>query len=563
LTAQPEVSHPALADEPPAQDDRRPGRIPLHLRVGVTGHRDIDVNDETLTSQVRGALDRIGRYRTGTANTPVSLTVVSALAEGADRIVAREAMKRGASLEVVLPLPAGDYLTDFESDTSKAEFCGLLGKASAITEVPVAGQRDEAYERAGHAVVDRSDVLIALWDGHVAQGKGGTAHIVSYGRRQHVPVVQVQVKRLDPKSPRPRNADEPPPPEFFGLLSNDAFELLDHYNSRSLRTGAKDTESPLLPDGLKAPVPAYVQSLADYAQPYYYRAERVARHSQRLFRLGSLLLYSLAALAVILVATQVIFLPHDPQTVWAEAVALATVFVALIIGRRTRLHDRWLAARYLAERLRSGLFLAAVGVDFRPAGGEPRPAGDDRQAADAAEPDPNQEWIERAFHEIYWRARRFAPPESEPGLGVLRALLIEAWVEDQVKYHQRVGERMSGRQREFNLLAVVLFGVSALAALLHSLNLVPSGPDVLGYLSVVIPAVGAAISGYSAQREYARLAQRSRQMVDRLKEARQQFEHPGQLSSLQNTVRRTELLMRSETSDWYAVFRLRDFEFPS
>jgi hypothetical protein len=82
-------------------------------------------------------------------------------------------------------------------------------------------------------------------------------------------------------------------------------------------------------------------------------------------------------------------------------------------------------------------------------------------------------------------------------------------------------------------------------------------------LSVVIPAAGAAISGYSAQREYARLAQRSRQMVDRLKEARQQFEHPGPLSSLQNAVRRTELLMRSETSDWYAVFRLRDFEFPS
>lgn len=552
MTAQPKVSH-----------DRRQGRISLHLRAGVTGHRDIDVNDEALASQVRGALDRIGQYRTGTADTPVSLTVVSALAEGADRIVAREAMKRGASLEAVLPLPAGDYLTDFESDTSKAEFCSLLREASAITEVPMAGQRDEAYERAGQAVVDRSDVLIALWDGHVAQGQGGTAHVVSYARRQHVPVLQVQVERLGPKAPRPRNAHESPPPEFFGLLTDGAFGLLDHYNSRALRTGRKDTECPLLPDGLKAPVPAYVQSLVDYAQPYYHRAERVARRSQRLFKLGSLLLYSLAALAVILVATQVIFLPHDPQTVWAEAVALATVFVALVIGRRTRLHDRWLAARYFAERIRSGLFLAAVGVDLRSAGGESRPADGDMQAADSAEPDPNQEWVERAFHEIYWRARRFAPPESEPGLGLLRALLIEAWVQDQVKYHEEVSERMSGRQREFHLLAVGLFGVSALAALLHSLDLVPSGPDVLGYLSVIIPAIGAAVAGYSAQREYARLAQRSRQMVDRLKEAGQQVEHSGQLSSLQSAARRTELLMRSETADWYAVFRLRDFEFPS
>jgi hypothetical protein len=347
------------------------------------------------------------------------------------------------------------------------------------------------------------------------------------------------------------------------LLSDGAFELLDHYNSRSPRTGRKDTDSPLLPDGLKTPVPAYVQSLADFAQPYYHRAERVARHSQWLFRLGSLLLYSLAALAVILVATQIIFLSKYPETVWAEAVALAAVVVTLVIGRRTRLHDRWLAARYLAERIRSGLFLAAVGVDLRSAGGESGPADGDMQVADSAEPDPNQEWIERAFHEIYWRARRFAPPESEPGLGVLRALLIEAWVEDQVKYHQGVSERMSGRQREFNLLAVGLFGVSALAALLHSLNLLPAGPDVLGYLSVVIPATAAAISGYSAQREYGRLAQRSRQMKGRLNEAGQQVARSEQLSSLQNAARRTELLMRSEISDWYAVFRLRDFEFPS
>ena len=459
---------------------------------------------------MRDALDRIGRYRTGTAATPVSLTVVSALAEGADRLVAREAMDARASLEVVLPLPADDYLTDFESDASKSEFRTLLKKASAVTELPVAGERDEAYERAGRAVVDRSDVLIALWDGHDARGQGGTAQIVAYARRQHVPVLQVPVKRLDPGSPEPRNAHVPAPPESFGLLSDRAFELLDHYNSRTLRTGRKNTESPLLPDKLKAPVPAHVQSLVDYAQPYYHRAERVARHSQRLFRLLSLLLYSLAALAVILVATQIIFLPKYPQMVWAEAVALAAVVVTLVIGRRARLHDRWLAARYLAERIRSGLFLAAVGVDLRPAHvGEPRPADDETQTADSAEPDPNQEWIERAFHEIYWRARRFPPPESEPGLGELRALLIEAWVDDQVKYHERVSQRMSGRQRVFSLLAVGLFGVSALAALFHSLNLVPSGPDVLGYLSVVIPAVGAAISGYSAQREYARLAQRS------------------------------------------------------
>jgi hypothetical protein len=604
LTAQPAVSVPARGDESLGQHASRPGSIALHLRVGVTGHRNIDVEDEALKSAVREALDRVGRYRTGTAATPVSLTVVSALAEGADRLVASEAMDHGASLEVVLPLPAEDYLTDFASEASKSEFRMLLGKAAAVTGLPAAAERDKAYERGGRAVVDRSDVLIALWDGHAAAGRGGTAQIVAYARLHQVPVVQVLVKRLDQRTAHPRDARLPEPPGFFGLLSDGAFELLDRYNSGWPRT--EPGPAPLLPPKVKTPVPAGVHSFVGYVQPFFNRAEQVAGSLQRQFRRLTLLLYALSAAAVILVATQIIFFPNDPWIVWFEVAALAAVVVTLVIGRWTRLHDRWLAARYLAERLRSGVFLAAVGVgDLPPVNGAsasadpgpPDPGGrrgvaallsrwasglrlvarsgarlvraalfpprDDVELPDSVEPDPGQEWVERAFHEIYWGARRFAPPESE--LEGLRTLLVEAWVDDQVKYHRKVSKTMSRRQLQLGLLAVVLFGVSALAALFHSTRLIPSAshPDFLGYFSIVIPAVGAALSGYSAQREYARLAQRSRQMMGRLSEARQQIERSEELPALQRAARRTELVMRSETADWYAVFRLRDFELPS
>ena len=171
MTAQPEDGQAALADRPPAQQAWCQGRIPLHLRVGVTGHRYLDSNDPALVTAVRENLKLIeSRCRKGTAATPVSLAVVSALAEGADRIVAREGIGRGASLEVVLPLPLDDYLTDFTSDTSRSEFCTLLvDHASAITELPAA-VREEAYERAGRVIVDRSDVLLALWTGEPARG---------------------------------------------------------------------------------------------------------------------------------------------------------------------------------------------------------------------------------------------------------------------------------------------------------------------------------------------------------------------------------------------------------
>ena len=115
------------------------------------------------------------------------------------------------------------------------------------------------------------------------------------------------------------------------------------------------------------------------------------------------------------------------------------------------------------------------------------------------------------------------------------------------------------------MLAVTLFAVSALVALFHSMSLLqsPSEPDVWGYLSVVIPAVGAALSGYSAQREYARLAERSRPMVTRLNAARRQVDSSKRLSSLQRAAGRTEVLMRSETAEWYEVVRLHDFEVPA
>ncbi len=74
------------------------------------------------------------------------------------------------------------------------------------------------------------------------------------------------------------------------------------------------------------------------------------------------MLYSLAAAAVVVVATQIIFFVGDPQIVWAEVVALIAVVITLVLGRRAGWHDRWLAARYLAERIRCGVFLAATGA---------------------------------------------------------------------------------------------------------------------------------------------------------------------------------------------------------
>jgi len=531
------------------------GRIPLCLRIAVTGHRDLCADDAALTGAVAGALAQIeSRLRPGTSATPVGLAVVSALAEGADRIVAWLALERGASLEVVLPMPPGDYLADFESATSQVDFAALLAQATTITELAWAGERDEAYERAGRMIVDRSDVVLALWDGRAARGRGGTAEVVSYAEQQGVPVLRVGIEHAGSSGPGALPVVAAHLPGTLGPLGDEAFGQLDRFNSKTVDLTVQDPKHLVMPGGLDTGMPPQVQQLVAYAQPYFHRAERTARASQRLYLVLARLLYALAGAAVVLVATQIIFLSKHPRVVWAEVVALVAAIITLAVGRLARPHDRWIAARYLAERIRSGVFLAAVGASQTAP--EARPAK-------TATADPNREWADRAFREISCRTP--APPVLAAGLPGLRQLLLRAWIDDQISYHQKTAARLARRQRQLTWLAAGLFGVSALAALFHSMNILvkPSEPDFWGYLSIIIPAIGAALSGYGAQREYARLAERSRLMAFRLREVRQHVADARDLAALQQAALGAALQMQAETADWYDVVRLHDFEVPA
>ncbi len=116
--------------------------------------------------------------------------VVSPLAEGADRLVAKAVLAwptRGGSspprLEAVLPLPADVYVQDFATAESRAEFWALRAQATAVHTLAPVPTREGAYDQAGRWVVDNCDVLIAIWGGRPAAGQGGTAEIVDCARK--------------------------------------------------------------------------------------------------------------------------------------------------------------------------------------------------------------------------------------------------------------------------------------------------------------------------------------------------------------------------------------------
>jgi hypothetical protein len=171
------------------------------VRLGVAGHRTLD-DPQTVAREVRAALAMVPAVCGVVAGETVTLEVVSPLAEGADRLVAREALRLArASLSAVLPFARREYERDFATAASRAEFDELLARAVRVDTVgsdhDVAGSvaqqqwREQAYAAVGRWVVEHADVLIAVWDGLPARGLGGTADVVDYARRRGVPVLWV------------------------------------------------------------------------------------------------------------------------------------------------------------------------------------------------------------------------------------------------------------------------------------------------------------------------------------------------------------------------------------
>ncbi|MEO8547609.1 MAG: hypothetical protein ABI422_04505, partial [Sphingomicrobium sp.] len=188
----------------------RPPKIPFALCVGVTGHRQEAIPPECLSQlpgQIRDALQLLMRGAAAVhggaagyfaADAP-RFMFVSPLADGADQIGAEIALELGFSLQVVLPFARADYRRDFNGGEGAARFDALIARAESVLELP--GTRDqepEAYMMAGRATVAHCDVLMAVWDGLAARGRGGTAEVVQLALKRGTPVVHLPVDTASP-----------------------------------------------------------------------------------------------------------------------------------------------------------------------------------------------------------------------------------------------------------------------------------------------------------------------------------------------------------------------------
>jgi hypothetical protein len=171
---------------------------PGWFTIGVCGHRFL-ADIEIVVAGIDRVLTRIEAVFPGR-----TLVALSALAEGADRLAAKRVMSRSRGrLNVVLPLPEDDYLTDFATGESKNDFKTLLQQAEKVIRLPTKPARPKAYEAAGNYIVEHSDVLIAVWDGQTEQGRGGTGSTVALARGHRMPIAWVHAGNRRPGTTKP------------------------------------------------------------------------------------------------------------------------------------------------------------------------------------------------------------------------------------------------------------------------------------------------------------------------------------------------------------------------
>jgi hypothetical protein len=206
---------------PPA---RTPPRPQPALRVGVTGHRlnrllEPDVDLAGVLTQIRAALSTV-RDAAGTAASDYGevysgaplLRLVSPLAEGADQLVANEALELGFALHVPLPCVVDRYTAAFQqasnttAEDPRVAFQRLVARAESVQVLdgsPTADLDGAAYAAVGRAVLRHSDLLIAVWDQSPADGAGGTAAVVDQARTWQLPVLVI-----DPRRPASARLDD-------------------------------------------------------------------------------------------------------------------------------------------------------------------------------------------------------------------------------------------------------------------------------------------------------------------------------------------------------------------
>jgi hypothetical protein len=483
-----------------------PSEIPLFHVVGFSGHRQI-ADPGGLAGAIREALGSLLHLAPG------EWLGLTSVAEGGDQLFISQARALGLSWHAILPLPRAEFAKDFPP-AEWVEVEKILDGAEHVRVITENGTREDAYLDCGMATVDGADVLLAVWDGEPAHGKGGTGDVVAYARSLGKPLILIDPSTLK--------------------VGRERLEKLERIDANL----AKLNKLPATPLGgagnpFKAPTAIFAfQQKCDHA------ASRGAPQFRRLIVLTVLLHVS----ATLIAACALAFDLHLAVVPWLKLLCLVGALgVALLLRHHHRSNHNWVRCRLAAEFCRS--LLATWGL--------PRaaPLFEDLDL-------PEVRGLSRALHILHSRSANTQPVPIDE----FRSIYLEMRIDDQLAYYRRQETRalpMFTRLKLGFWIATVLALACTLAyAVCHTANLeVPDWvtPTVFYFLPISLPIIAAALISLISINDLQRRVARYREMQLVLEESRKRVAFCQTWNSLERVVLKTERALLQEVIEWHSL----------
>lgn len=596
-----------------------PPRPRFVLSIGVTGHRAdrlTSAREAAARTRVDEALSLVAQiarklHADGAewyAGEAPELRLISAIAEGADRLCAEVALSLGYKLDAPLPFAAEIYADDFTDPASRAAFASLCGKASKLLELPGDRAADSAaYSLAGGAILASADVLLAIWNGKGSGGRGGTGDVVATALAMGKPVIHVPLEAHEevrllwpgegPAGGSWHSALEPPSEPFDREHLEEALRALmlppdEPGEVEALRAFLREREQ-LLMRRIEYPLLLAVtgaqplKSSAWRKEPYipttradwqrfdpYWRerlgedrfvlleegyawADNLANRFAQFFRSGHVVNFTFSAIAVAL-ALFGFLIGGDVKVVFVimELLLIAAIVANTRVGHAESWQQRWLDYRQLAERLRPMRSLRLLAVARPP-------------AVSASNRTGNRRWIDWYATSIWRQLGMPSGRIDEALLGKLTDLIRTEEVGPEIAYHHRNSHRMAHvnhRLHQFGsicFLTTVLLCVGFLfATAFLSHEAAKMSAIYFTVATATLPAFGTAAYGLRVQGDFAGSSARSAATADALAALMAELDTHPSLARTAAIGNAAAAIMLVDLAEWRLTYQQRALEIP-
>jgi len=298
----------------------------------------------------------------------------------------------------------------------------------------------------------------------------------------------------------------------------------------------------------------FLKLLRDHLLPHYIRADILALKYQNKHMLAGKSIYGLAAFAVAVATLYMINKIHELLMV--EFAAVFAILLLLVFAYFGDWQRKWLDYRFLAERIRVGIFLCVACTDCKIP--KPPPYLDN--------PHMQDDWTNRSFSWI-WSKRQKEKPHI-PFI-YLKNFLRTAWIDDQAGYYNKASKRHGKSNRINTIFGETLFALTILAVTLEisgfGVALIPNfidGSKILTSLAIILPTASAAFAGIRFHQEYLRNAERYTHMARYLSTISEKMKQTQDANEMNDILKEAQEMMFLENWDWRVAFWLRKMEVP-